>query len=40
MVMSWVADAMAMTSPMAMTPVRFAAGSTALHPARHTRITA
>ena len=40
MVMSWVADAIAMTRPMATTPARFAVGSTVLHRTRQTRITA
>ena len=39
MVMSWVAEAMAMTRPTATTPARFAAGSIMLHSTRHTRIT-
>ena len=40
MVMSWVAEAIAMTSPIATTPARFAVGSTVLHKPRETRITA
>ena len=39
MVMSWVAEAVAMTSPIATTPARFALGSTMLHATRHARIT-